>query len=190
MFFTAKIAHEIIGVLKMLFNDYVWVKGKPRGKSPILPQDASNGTSYKIVKDPYGKRISIERLERGIFQDIIYDSNLFDFRVLIAKFESSWQKINHDKGTLIRDHDDRTIAEEFYVFEKGLCTECRIHYPKGPLVAIQKMIYGKENNLIAMVLYDVLDHPAGLKMVDAKAVCTFESWDMADKTVQEKLKII
>lgn len=169
----------------MLFTDYVWVKGKPRGKSPCQP--LYDGFAYKIVKDPYGKRISIERFNKGVFQDIIYDSNLFDFRWLI-KVESSWQKIPSTSSSLIVDHDDRTIAKEFYVFENDLCTECRIHYPDGPLVAIQKMIY-REKNLNAMILFDTRNHPAGLKMYGDSGKCIFESWDMSDIAVQDKLAI-
>lgn len=163
----------------MFYNDYVWVKGKPRGKGV--------GSTYKIIQDPYGKRFSIERFQNDAFQDIVYDSNIFDFRTLISKVESSWQKIPKGESSLIRDHDDRTIAQEFYAFENDLCTECRIHYPEGPLVAIQRMFY-KNEKLSAMVLFDILERPAGLKIYGEKGDFAFESWDMSDPVTQEKLR--
>jgi len=161
----------------MFFEDYVWVNGKPKGKSKVSEE---KGDYFKIVKDPYGKRISLERFSSGQFLDCIYDSNLFDFRALISKVDSSWQKIEEKASILIRDGDDRTIAEEFYVMENGLCQECRIHYPRGPLVATQKMFY-ENDTLKALVLFDILGRPVALKMTD------FESWNMNDAKTEEHL---
>ena len=180
----------------MFFTDYVWINGRPKGRSERL-DESSDALAYKIVKDPYGKRISLERFQSGKFLDCLYDSHLFDFRVLCSKVDSSWQKI--DTGSItepsswIIDHDDRTIAKEIYHFDKELCTECHIYYPQGPLVAKQKMAYqGKENFLCAIALFDISNHPAGLKIFapDGSGACIFESWDMSDELVQEQLFLL
>lgn len=182
----------------MFYRDYVWIKGKPQGRENSSSHAPETVDRYKIVKDPYGKRHSLEWYLEGKFQGIIYDSNLFDFRLCVSKMESSWQKIdmemidNHP-AAIIRDHDDRTIAEERYVFTHGLCTECRIHYPGGPLVAVQKMFYetGKEEPS-AVALFDQHIKPVGIKIFGQKdpdkgAICIYESWDMTDEVALEKL---
>lgn len=174
----------------MYFTDYVWVNGRPKGLMPTTLEESLKSTVYKIVKDPYGKRISLERFQSGHFLDCAYDSHLFDFRVLSSNRESSWQKIESESinqpSSLIIDHDDRTIAKEFYHFENGLCTECRIHYPEGPLVARQRIIYHEDKTLKAMLLFDVLGSCAGIKIFDPEGNCIFESWDMSEKKAQEK----
>ncbi|CRX37813.1 hypothetical protein [Estrella lausannensis] len=182
----------------MFYRDYVWIKGKPQGRENPPGQQLDTTSRYKIVRDPYGKRHSVELYKDGKFQGIIYDSHLFDFRLCVSKMESSWQKIDaelvdHHPASLIRDQDDRTIAEERYIFAHGLCTECHIHYPGGPLVAVQKMFYeGASEEPSAVALFDQHFKPVGIKIFGSEApekgfTCTYESWDMTDEAALEKL---
>lgn len=182
----------------MFYRDYVWIKGKPQGLERPVTHQMDGEVRYKIVRDPYGKRHSVELYVGGKFDKIIYDSHLFDFRLLVSKMESSWQKIDIElienlPASLIRDQDDRTIAEERYLFTHGLCTECKIYYPGGPLVAVQKMVYeGKAEEPCAVVLFDQLFKPVGIKIFSKndsqkEAACVFESWDMTDEESLKKL---
>ena len=52
---------------------------------------------------------------------------------------------------------------------------------------MQKMFYNQENQLKALVLFDILERPVALKMFDEQFS---ESWDMSDSKTQEKLEIL
>lgn len=130
------------------YMDYVWKNGSPRGSKPCTEEEIKKNTTYKIVADPYYKRISIEKYEIENFTEVVYDSALFDFRHLKLGEQLAWQKIpiHETENTAIshiRNQDDRLILIEKYRFDSGLCKECHTFSPFGPLVSIQKIFYKK-----------------------------------------------
>lgn len=54
------------------YKDYQWKDGIPYGINPIA--EITQTDSYKIIADPYFKRISIESYVKGQFSGIVYDS--------------------------------------------------------------------------------------------------------------------
>lgn len=126
----------------------------PIGLEPI---DATSPVSYKIIKDPYKKRISLERYHNGSFEKVIYDSALFDFRKLLAPEQKVWQQSG---AGLIRDEDDRVILQEQYTFENSLCRIVTLHSPHGVVFACQKMYYTKLGDPFdGAILYDPEETP-------------------------------
>lgn len=113
-----------------------WKKGIPVGINPIDPKSPR---SYKIVKDPYRKRFSVEKYCEGTFDAIVYDSALFDFRKLVDPEQKVWQQTATSSGTHIRDENDRLILIEKYSFENAFCKEARLFSPHGIPIAVQKM---------------------------------------------------
>lgn len=151
------------------FTDYYWKDGAPRGLSPIPPESKHEGISYKIVADPYNKRISLEKYDKGQFLSIIYDSALFDFRHLKPREQYAWQKATieeNDSQTIchIRNQDDRLILIEEYLFEENRCRECRAKSPHGLLISKQKILYKDLNDAFdGVILFDSNNHPIMLK---------------------------
>lgn len=124
------------------YRDYFWKKGVPVGHYPV---DQSAPESFRVITDPYRKRISLERYLNGTFQEIVYDSNLFDFR-LLKKEEESWQReITEETGSYIRacirSNEERVILIEEAHFEGSLCRFCKFISPHGVLIATQKIHY-------------------------------------------------
>src|SRR5438105_2699280 len=75
---------------------------------------SENEVSYKIIADPYYKRISIEKYIQGSFNSLLYDSAIFDFRHLKPAEQNAWQKttVNDEEAKVIchiRNQDDRLI---------------------------------------------------------------------------------
>ncbi len=155
------------------FKSYYWDNGRPRGSGVT---EASESVTYKVVVDPYYKRYSLEKYEKGQFVDIIYDSALYDFRWLKPQEQAAWHKetikeTENQLTCLIRNQDDRVIAMEKYTFEKGLCLSCEICYPHGPLIAKQHITYqklGAEENTVTLL--DRLDNPVVIKKYEADEV--------------------
>ena len=128
------------------YKDYVWRGGLPYGVGPVDEDELLGSITYKISSDPYHKRVSIEKYEKGRFSSIIYDSALFDFRQLKLGEQLAWQKtlINEtDQAATchIRNQDDRLILIEEYHFEGDRCRECKAYSPIGHLISIQKISY-------------------------------------------------
>lgn len=148
------------------YLDYVWKKGLPYG---VQEDTSMQGLAYKIVSDPYHKRNSIEVYIQGVFQKVVYDSALFDFRELKLGEQISWQKTiiseNEQEATSqIRNQDDRLILMEKYVFENRLCRSCKAYSPHGMLISEQKIFYTKLGDPFnAAILYDANEHPIMLK---------------------------
>jgi hypothetical protein len=124
------------------YTDYCWKKGVPLGIGPCEPGEIS----YRIISDPYKKRISIEKYTRGSLDRVIYDSYLLDFRHLNPADQMAWRKIqlgNTEKEVrcLIHNQDDRAIVYETHYFEGERCKECHIYSVHGIFIGVQKMSY-------------------------------------------------
>lgn len=154
------------------YRDYFWKEGIPYGLLPI-EENATLEESYKIVMDPYRKRISIEKYSFGHFSNSVYDSALLNFRHLNQTEQQSWQKMPiHESADLceciIRDQDDRVLFIETYTFQSSLCKKCIATSPQGIILSTQAMNYKilneKENEVI---LYDANNHPVLQKIYDA-----------------------
>lgn len=146
------------------FSNYIWKNGLPYGIQPGAGEEINRRIFYKIASDPYHKRVSLEKYTFGNFTGIIYDSALFDFRHLKQGEQLAWQKtpISETENTAlchIRNQDDRLILIEEYLFEKGLCRECKAFSPIGPLLSVQKISYKAFNDPFnGVTLFDSNNH--------------------------------
>lgn len=127
------------------FSDYCWKNGKPVGKGVLL-EPYPDHTYYKIVADPYYRRISVEGYRQGRWESLIYDSIWLDFRKLNERDQLAWQKeVIAETATtidsLIRDQDDRVVLLEKHFFKDNIPVECGIYSPQGIHLATQKMHY-------------------------------------------------
>jgi hypothetical protein len=177
-----------------LFEEYYWKGGKPQGIRPT-----ESGTGYKIVSDPYGSRLSIERYQEGRFLETIYDSILLNFKKLKPSEQNAWHKeivIETEYSTegLIRNQDDRVLFKEVCVFEKRLCRECKVFSVQGILLSIHRMTYtklGDKSNEIT--LFDSHDHPVMWKSYAAdQETGEFtdlleEKWDFSYEPISGKV---
>lgn len=155
------------------YRDYVWKNGLPYGILKCTPKDTLEAVTsvlksvvtYKIASDPYHKRVSIEKYLEGKFSSVIYDSAMFDFRHLKQGEQLAWQKTPiHETETTavchIRNQDDRLILIEEYLFDKGLCRECRAFSSIGTLLSVQKIKYKVFNDPFnGVFLFDSNDRP-------------------------------
>lgn len=145
------------------FRNYFWKEGKPVGKDP---SDAT-GETFKVITDPYRKRFSVESYSAGKFVDVVYDSNLFDFRHLKSAEIEAWQRECIDglpNRSLIRNIDERVILMEEAHFEGDLCTGCTLYSPQGIWIATQKMhLTSKGDAFNGVSLMDKLKRPVLIK---------------------------
>lgn len=128
------------------YHDYWWDHGVPKGIGVASEAQVATQETYKIVSDPYHRRISIEKYDKGRFEAQVYDSALFDFRWLKPAEQNAWNSelIAEDGQTatrLIRNQDDRIVAKELYHFEEGLCRQCEAFHPCGIQISTQNMYY-------------------------------------------------
>jgi hypothetical protein len=126
------------------YRDYCWQDGSPLGLQEV--DLSSQGECYKIVSDPYHKRISVEKYAQGQFTRVVYDSIFLDFRHLRKPEQTAWQKIPvseepHRTLCLIRNQDDRVLYRETHYFEGSLCRSCRVESPQGILLSTHSMSY-------------------------------------------------
>lgn len=145
------------------FEDYFWKDGKPCGTKKT---SADAPLSYRIITDPYKKRFSVEKYSLGKCQEIIYDSNLFDFRHLKAGADAAWQRecieeTEERSLSYIRNMDERIILKEEAFFSGSFCHSCKIYSPHGILIAIQKIVHNGSWN--GVMLEDILGHPILIK---------------------------
>lgn len=170
------------------YKDYYWRDGIPRG---IQAMEHPEGKSYKIVMDPYRRRISLELYKDIRFTETIYDSALVNFRHLKPEEQAAWQKEtikeNQDEvSCLIRNQDDRVIFLETHFFEGNQCKECHIFSPQGTLIGIQKIQrVSKGNAFNGVILFDANHYPVMFKRyeVDDEEFTELleESWDMQNQ---------
>lgn len=177
--------------LSKSFEDYVWKNGKPCGITKKTP--SKSNISYKIIADPYYKRISIEKYVKESFDTVIYDSAIFDFRHLKPAEQNAWQKttIGDDgiKTTChIRNHDDRLVLIEEYTFENNLCRECRTFSPHGIQVSSQRIYYKSLGDPFnGTILYDRNNYQVMYKTYQVNSLTNefsdllVEQWDMTER---------
>lgn len=140
------------------YHDYEWKRGRPSG---VGKEFDTLEMGYKVVADPYYKRISVEKYEEGKFREVIYDSALFDFRHLRAE-DASWQReVINENGpfitSLVRNMEDRIIFIEIAEFQEDKCLECKILSPH--LVPIGKQLIfdtARGDSWNGVLLMDVL----------------------------------
>ncbi|MGK5595253.1 MAG: hypothetical protein ACSNEK_07850 [Parachlamydiaceae bacterium] len=146
------------------YKTYQWKNGKPIG---LNREERPSGLVYKIVTDPYYKRISIEEYQEGCFSKTIYDSVLLDFRSLKQNNYLAWERQwnSNQEQSLIRDENDRVVYLETYKFHEQRCLECHIFYPNKTLLSIQKIFYKGINSLSfnGVILFDAIMQPVMLK---------------------------
>lgn len=156
-------------LLSKHYENYFWKDGFPNGIKSVNQTDLMQKETYKIVTDPYRKRVSIEKYINGLFSTTVYDSLLFDFRHLKAANQTAWQKIILSETptqlvTLIRDQDDRAILIETSYFDKNYCRECRISSIHGHFLSIHRLFYTALNDSFdGVILFDQNEHPVMLK---------------------------
>jgi hypothetical protein len=169
------------------YQSYYWKMGKPYGDQL---GDLKASISYKIVVDPYHKRYSIEKYQQGLFDKIIYDSILFDFRQLKPIDQMAWQRelLKEDPYCtvcLLRNQEDRAILLETQFFEQNWCHSCAVSSIHGIPLSIHRMYYqafGDPFN--GVILYDIENRPVMMKtyQVDPKTgeftLLIKEEWDM------------
>ena len=131
-----------------MHHDYVWINGIPYG--------VGEGNRFKIVSDPYRKRISLEEYAEGLFIRVIYDSALLNFRHLNPVDQMAWEKKEVGDKSFIRDQDDRLLYIEDYTFAGKRCRGCKINSPHGLLLATSRMYYEDlGDSFNGVILYDV-----------------------------------
>lgn len=152
-------------ILQRFYADYIWKNGIPIGLKGHNPTN----TGYKIVADPYKKRISIEKYSSGIFQAVVYDSYFIDFRKLDPLELADWERekiyeSNDSETFLIRDHNDRIVFIEKCIYEDLKCRECTLCTPHGLLLSKHKLYYKKSGDPFdGLILFDIENHPVLLK---------------------------
>ncbi len=140
------------------YRDYYWKNGYPYGLE--VEKGDLKGITFKIVTDPYWKRVTIERYVDGKFVRLDYDSQLLDFRKLKPENQSQWQRETLEEGpdrivSLIRDQDDRVILKEELKFQGDLCRECLVSTPNNQQISVHRMFYKLlQETFDGVVLYD------------------------------------
>jgi len=134
-----------------IYKDYHWKEGAPVGEGPH-----SGSSGFRIISDPYRKRLSVEQYREERFIATVYDSALFDFRLLKEEAQTAWRKEQVDETLcLIRDQDDRIVVRERYFFEEGRCRSCEAWHPCGILISKQKIFYKElHDSFNGVILYD------------------------------------
>lgn len=134
----------------MLYTDYVWKEGIPKGIKGDQPR-------YEIITDPYGKRYLILDKEHRL----IYDSSQIDFRHLNPRHQQGWsrEELSHDRF-LVRDRDHFPLFIEHHHFKDDLPIVCQFYSLSKVLIAVQKIHYvhfGDSFN--GVTLYDLVEKP-------------------------------
>lgn len=176
--------------MSQFYKKYCWKGGIPYGLG-TSETGKLDGVLYKIVMDPYRKRISIEKYLGEQFAAVIYDSALLDFRHLKTMDQSRWEKITlldspEKMICIIRNHDDRIVFQETYHFEGNFCRECQTHSPHGFLLSTQKMFYTSlKDPFNGAILYDQNSQVVVKKTYKANELGEFtellqEEWEIRD----------
>jgi hypothetical protein len=141
--------------MNIYYSDYIWKGGIPYG----IGEKGKWG--YKIVMDPYRKRICIEFAKEKEIPSLIYDSALLDFRHLKQENHQGWQKeiVQETEKTvvcLIRDQNDRLLFIETHHFTSDVCRLCCVTSLHGVVLSIHKMFYTSLGDPYdGVALYDV-----------------------------------
>jgi len=174
------------------FQNYYWKNGKPVGRCVI---EASAPLSYKIVTDPYYKRFSVEKYLSGVFEKVVYDSYLFDFRHLKPREQAAWLRENlvetqENLTCLLRNQDDRAILTEEHSYLGTYCRSCTIRSIHGILLSTHRMYYKALNDPFdGVILYDLEERPIMKKTYQTDpesgefTEVISEIWDMEKESV-------
>ncbi|MFT4552099.1 MAG: hypothetical protein ACI9S8_000721 [Chlamydiales bacterium] len=155
------------------YKDYYWKQGRPYGSCAITGGvEKGCSQAFRIVSDPYHRRITVEAYEEGLFSTVLYDSAMLDFRELQARKQIAWKKevVSEDAErsvALIRNEDDRVVLKEIYTFDGQRCMECLAYSPQDLLISRQKMLYTRfGDSTDGVILYDAGGRPVMSKTYD------------------------
>lgn len=163
-------------------TDYTWKEGLPYPKDDVDP--SKEQTTYRIVHDPYHKRITIERYTNGRFDCVGYDSALLDFRHLSEATQTAWRQKVEEERTLLYDEHDRLLLIETYQFDQGRCIICQLAAPQGIPIGQQRLYYeDRKDPFSGVVLSDLFLKPVLLKRYALSSDGEFttlleERWDL------------
>lgn len=174
------------------YKQYFWKEGIPIGCGSCDP--AQSEESFKVIADPYKKRISIEKYRHQIFECLVYDSALLNFKDLKKPEQAAWQIsttcINGLSQGWLRNQDDRLIAIETYMFTGNLCRECKVHSPHGIFISTHRMYYKHLGDPFdGVILYDTHEKPVMFKcyvfdpQTDQYSDLIEEQWNMEIATL-------
>lgn len=147
-----------------LYQNYIWKDGIPLGIQML-----TEGEGYKIIADPYHKRISIEKHKDNQFVETLYDSVFLDFRHLKPAEQTAWERLIIEEKEdrlvcLIKNQDDRVLFKEHYTYQDGICRICEVCSPQGIYLSTHRMYYTALNDAFdGVVLFDANAHPVMLK---------------------------
>lgn len=173
------------------YRDYFWKLGKPYGMGKI---NFDCSVSYKIIADPYYKRISIEKYAYGKFSQMVYDSIFLDFRHLKLPEQVAWQReVRQEEANrttcLLRNQDDRAILIEILEFQDHYCRSCVIQSIHGIHLSTHRMYYKKlHDSFNGVILYDQENHPVMKKIYEIDPLTEefnqliSEEWNMHPKS--------
>lgn len=171
--------------MQHFFKDYYWKDGKPYG---LEKTEVIIGRLFKIVSDPYYKRISIESYQDGFFEKVIYDSLFLDFRKLKPMNQIAWERETlYQNATsmkcLLRDECHRAILIENYVIQEGVTLKCEIRSVHGIEIGTQSLYYTARNDPFnGVILFDNLLKPVMKKSYEVEDSYEFteliqEEWE-------------
>jgi hypothetical protein len=149
------------------FGKYFWKFGKPYGLEKQDP--TTSQATYKIVVDPYYKRISIEKYQFAQFEKTIYDSLLLDFRHLTLQNQNAWHRqiLEEEENKticLLRNQEDRAVLVETLIFENSLCRSCTTSSIHGIPLAMHRMYYqSMKDPFDGVILFDIEGRPVMIK---------------------------
>lgn len=174
------------------YQNYYWKDGKPYGVGLVSTNTPPPfPISYKIIADPYYKRISIEKYSDEKFLQIVYDSIFLDFRHLRQPEQTAWQReilleSEHEMIHLIRDQNDRAILIEKLYFQSNRCMECQLFSTHQQFISKHHMFYTDLNKPFnGLILFDSEERPVMYKKYRASddslefTDLLEESWDMS-----------
>lgn len=180
------------------YRTYYWKMGRPYGIEKI---HSESPISYKIIADPYYKRISIEKYHNGQFSKIVYDSIFLDFRHLRSPEQAAWQRVliqeeDNQMRYLLRNQDDRSILIEIHKFQNHFCCSCAIQSTHGILISTHCMYYTALNDPFnGVILFDSENHPVMQKTYEIHAKTgefdrlVSEEWNMQSTLPFSSIKL-
>lgn len=173
----------------MFFKDYCWRKGRPFGINALQSPLEEGVLAYKIVADPYLKRLSVESYRNDFFEGTIYDSTLLDFRSLMCEIPPSWERssLGGLVTAVVRDICDRAIWTEEYAYEGEYCRLCRVHSAHGLLLSTHRLFYTVLGDKCdGVILYDAAGKAVFAKRYDVDEEGAFstlleENWEIDNR---------
>lgn len=148
------------------YRNYCWKRGLPYG---VQPADTKEGTTFKVLSDPYHRQVFVEEYLDGSFVRLVYDSRLLNFRKLSPQDQTAWEReaVHEEVNILVthlRNQDDQLTVIETMTFQKGLCRHCRLTSPHGILLSEHQMHYRQLGDAFdGVTLKDSLGKPVMVK---------------------------